>query len=105
MSSRTSSRAASPWWVPLDPSAGEVAPRGRPRLLPSAARGERAPGAAAARDAPRFEGSVAQGGHPARAALLLAALWVGLWAVFTAGVVLPAAAVHGAPPAAGREAP
>jgi hypothetical protein len=52
---------------------------------------------------PRFEGA-ARRRSDLRAALLLAALWVGLWAVFTAGVVQPAASVHGAPPAAAERA-
>jgi hypothetical protein len=102
MSSRSSSHAASPWWVPLDPSAGESAPAARPRPVAAPPVGERSP---APRAVPRFEGA-ARRRSELRAALLLVLLWVGLWAVFTAGVVLPAAAVHGAPAApAERAAP
>ncbi len=106
MSSRSSSRLASPWWVPLGPSAraGEATPR--PRPVPSPARGERASGAEAGRPAPRFEGA-ARRRPDTGAAVLLAVAWVTLWAVFTAGVVVPAAGVHRAreqPPAPAAQA-
>lgn len=94
MSSRSSSRLASPWWVPLDPNARAGRATPRPRPVPSPARGERASGATAGRAAPRFE-RAARRRADTGAAVLLAVLWVTLWAVFTAGVVLPAAGVHG----------
>ena len=95
MTSRSSSRLASPWWGALDPSARAEREAPRPRPVPSPARGGRAAGATAGRPAPRFERAARRRPGGTGAAVALAALWVTLWAVFTAGVVLPAARVHG----------
>ena len=106
MSSRSSSRLASPWWVAPDASARAEREAQRPRPVPSPARGERASGAASGRSAPLFE-RAARRRPDTGVAVALATLWVALWAVFTAGVVLPAAGVNGGqeqPPAQAAQA-
>lgn len=100
MTSPARSPLASPTWVgraALRPGAPWRPPVGRAPvpIRPAAARPRAASG-------PRFA-NVARRRPELAAALLLAALWIGLWAVFTAGVVLPGAGVHASgatPPAA-----
>ncbi len=94
MTSRSSGTLASPRWVGRRPDprgAGSAPPALAPvspgRVSPIIAPASRA-------DAPRFE-RAARRGRDTRVAAALVTLWVVLWTVFTAGVVIPAAAVHG----------
>jgi hypothetical protein len=84
MTSRTEARIAFPAW------GAEVERR--------PARATEAGGGVAGRplrlDAPR------RGGSEVVAAVVLAVLWIALWALFTAGVVEPGAALHAAATAA-----
>jgi hypothetical protein len=90
MTSRSYGRTAAPWWVALDTSLRGAGPA--PRLL---APGPMEPGPAPAirSDGPSFE-RAARRRPDVRVAVALVTLWVILWIVFAAGVVVPAAAVH-----------
>ena len=102
MTSRTESHAASPVWGarPEWRLPQELGRRAGSKDHVTARTTPRAAGPTASRAAP----ALFQLGGPRRmisseltAAAVLAALWIALWALFTAGVVERAAALHGAP--------
>lgn len=98
MTSRTESHGAAPVWG-VRPGWRRMERSGRTARAAEGARA-RAPTRAVNRAAPALFERAASGRRlPSElvAAAVLAAVWIVLWTVFTAGVLESAAALHGAP--------